>query len=84
MALDRDALNQALLQAHEKGDGAALVSIYTTAADQSEALGDVAEACFFMTQAYVFALENGLTEAARLNQRLASHGREVVQEDLTS
>ncbi len=84
MSSDRKALDQALLDAHERGDSAALIAIYTKAADQSETLGDVDEACFFLTQAYVFALESGSIEASKLNMRLAGHGRDVVQEDLAS
>ena len=84
MNADREALNQSLLDAYDQGDSKGLVSIYTKAADQSEASGDVDEACFFLTQAYVFALESGLPEAADLNQRLARHGREVAQDDLRS
>ena len=68
------ALDSALLAAHETGDRAALVRLYTEAADQAR---DVDAACFYLTHAYVFALESGAPEAAALNARLADEGREV-------
>ncbi len=68
------ALDDALLRAHADADNAALIRLYTQAADQA---GDVDAACFYLTHAYVFALESGAPEAAALNARLADHGREV-------
>ncbi|SEW29364.1 hypothetical protein SAMN04488515_2079 [Cognatiyoonia koreensis] len=65
-------LNDALLAAHANGDGAELVRLYTQAADQAD--GVDAE-CFFLTHAYVFALELGLPEAGILNMRLVAHDR---------
>lgn len=84
MTLDRETLDQALLDAHDQNDGAALANIYTQAADRSEAAGNENETCFFLTQAYVFALEAGLPEAAYLNERLVGYGRDVAQADLRS
>lgn len=71
------ALDAALLAAHDAGDRAALIRLYTKAADQKEAAGDIDAACFYLTHAYVFALESGAAEARALNARLADHGREV-------
>jgi len=70
-------LDAAFLRAHEAGDAAALIALYTAAGDAREAAGDVDAACFYLTQAYVFALEAGAAEAGALNARLAAHGREV-------
>ena len=81
---DRAALDAALLKAHEAGDAARLQALYTEAADSEEAGGNIEAACFYLTHAYVFALEAGLPEAGALNRRLAKHGRDVVQADLTS
>ena len=69
------ALDQALLAAHAAADSPALVRLYTQAADQAEAGGRTDAACFFLTQAFVFALEAGLPDAASLNRRLAALGR---------
>ena len=63
------------MEAHGRRDHLALVQLYTEAADRNEALGDVDAACFFLTHAFVFALEQGAPEAKALNKRLADHGR---------
>jgi len=65
-------LHDDLLAAHAAGDGAALVTLYTQAADRAP---DLDSACFFLTHAYVFALELGHRDTAALHDRLARHGR---------
>lgn len=67
-------LNQRLLAAHAADDRAALVALYTVAADQAQ---DTDGTCFYLTHAMVFALELGLPAADDLRRRLAEHGREV-------
>ncbi len=69
----RDALEARILAAHADGDGAALVTLYSEAA---EAAGTSGAAAFFLTQAYVFALEAGLPEARPLRARLVAMGCE--------
>nr|WP_255596838.1 hypothetical protein [Cognatishimia sp. MH4019] len=66
-------MDEALIAAHAAGDAGALIALYTHAADQA---GDVDAACFYLTHAYVFALEAGAPEAVGLQARLADHGRE--------
>lgn len=73
--MTRDELEKALLAAHASGDGPELARLYTAAGDQAEAAGDIDAACFYLTQAFVFALESGLPEAAELNRRLADKDR---------
>ena len=75
-------LDAALLRAHADNDTDRLVALYTEAADQAEGRGEMDAACFYLTHAYVFALEAGAAEAATLNRRLAAHGRDVEQRDL--
>lgn len=65
-------LDDALLAAHARDDRAALVRLYTQAADEA---CDLDAACFYLTHAFVFALELGLPEAATLNRRLVAHDR---------
>ena len=77
-------LDAALLQAHAASDTPLLSRLYTEAADRAEAEGKTDAACFYLTQAYVFALDAGLSAAGALNRRLAARGRDVVQKDLTS
>ena len=67
-----------LIAAHERGDGPVLARLYERAADIKGREGDVDAACFFLTQAYVFALEAGLVRSSVLRDRLALHGREEL------
>ena len=66
-------LDVRLLAAHAAGDKRALVDLYTAAAD---AASDIDGACFFLTHAYIFALDSGAPQAASLRERLINHGRE--------
>jgi len=70
-----ERLDAAVLAAHEAGDGARLARLYGEAADGFAAGGDADTACFFYTQAYVFALELGAPEAARYAAILKENGR---------
>ena len=74
-----DSLNEKLIRAHREDDLAALVTLYTTAADVSEKAGDMDAACFYLTHAYVFALDNGSGQADGLYLRLLQHDRVPVQ-----
>ena len=65
-------LNTKLLAAHDTGDHVALVTLYTQAADQA---GETDAACFFLTQAYIYALEQNHPDTAHIHARLAEHGR---------
>ncbi len=65
-------LDSQLLAAHASGDKSALVTLYTAAADQAGSLG---AACFYLTHAYIFALDLGHADTAQLHARLDEHGR---------
>ena len=68
-------LNDRLLAAHVAGDNATLVRLYSQAG--TEALDtDEDQGCFYLTHAYVFALEAGLSEAEELRKTLIRYGRE--------
>ncbi len=69
----RDTLEARLLTAHERGDHEGLATLYAQAADVAE---DVNAECFFLTHAYVFALDVGDGRAEELRARLILHGRE--------
>lgn len=73
---DRAALDAALIAAHEAADYRRLVTLYAEAAGQAEAADDIDACCFFLTHAYVFALQTGAPEAAELHRRLLARGRE--------
>lgn len=70
-------LEAALLDAHAKGDAAALARLYAEAGRLREAAGDEDAACFYWTHAYVFALETNAPEAGELRARLKARGREA-------
>jgi len=76
--VDRTELDQALLQAHARVDKQALVSLYRQAGDAAEREGDINAACFFLTHAFVFALEIGSPDAECLNRRLVEKGRATL------
>lgn len=67
-----------LLSAHEARDAAALVTLYTLAADQAGS-HDETVAGFFLTHAYVYALETGDARAGSLRARLVAAGREAPE-----
>ena len=67
------ALDTALLKAHAQQDTLLLMHLYTQAADET---CDSDAAGFYLTHAYVFALEAGASEAPLLRQRLIEMGRE--------
>ncbi|WP_293576028.1 hypothetical protein [Phaeobacter sp.] len=73
--MERKDLEDALLEAHAHHDSAALIRLYGLAAEQAEAAGDIDRACFYLTHAFVFALESGSPEADPLNARLVARGR---------
>lgn len=76
VSTERAALDAALLAAHADEDRAALVTLYTQAADMAGAAGDHDAMCFFLTHAYVYALETGAPVADDLHARLKGEGRE--------
>ena len=67
-------LHEALLDAHARADRARLVDLYAEAAQRQN---DTDAACFFLTHAYVYALETGHPAAGVLHGRLKAEGREA-------
>ena len=67
-----NALDDKLLAAHARGDKPALVTLYGEAADGAD---DIDAACFYLTHAYIFALELGHADVPELHARLSEHGR---------
>jgi len=75
--LNETDLNEDVLRAHAKGDFAALVELYAAAGDRALRAGEIDAGCFFTTQAYVFALQDGHGQAEALRATLMRHGREA-------
>ncbi len=67
-------LDARLLAAHAAGDTRSLVDLYREA---SEAAADETAAAFYLTHAYVYALELGHPDAPALRERLIATGRET-------
>jgi hypothetical protein len=65
-------LDQRLLAAHAAADRAALVTLYCEAADASQCENARG---FFLTQAFVFALDAGDARAEDVHRRLSVMGR---------
>lgn len=66
------SLQDHLLDAHARDDRAALVTLYARAADGTD---DIDAACFYLTHAYIFALELNDPATQTLYDRLKLHGR---------
>ncbi|MEY1555198.1 hypothetical protein AB3Y40_06140 [Yoonia sp. R2331] len=66
------SLDDSLLAAHASGDHWALVNLYLQAADQAN---DLDASCFYLTHAYVFALEQNHPAQNDIRARLRRHGR---------
>ncbi len=69
-----NALDAQMIAAHEVGNKPDLIRLYTQAADISD---DIDTACFYLTHAYIFALDTGAAETTILHARLVQHGREA-------
>ncbi len=65
-----------LAEALALGDTAAIVKVYEEAA---EAQGNDQASAFFLTQAYIHAVEAGLPEARNLRAKLVKMGRETMR-----
>ena len=73
--MDLEELDKHLLQAHSEQDETALIRLYQDAANLAEQRQDIDAACFYLTHAFVFALEAGAPEADALNLKLFERGR---------
>jgi len=68
-------LDARLLEAHADRDLAKIADQYALAADQAEKKEKTDQACFFLTHAWIFALEAGDPLADEYRSRLAAYGR---------
>ncbi|MEM6945343.1 MAG: hypothetical protein AAF565_16490 [Pseudomonadota bacterium] len=69
-------LDERLLAAHRAGDTRRLVALYAEAAEDAADRGDAEAAAFYLTHAYVFALESGDERASELHAALKEAGRD--------
>ena len=69
-------LDAEVLDAHARDDRAVLARLYAEAGTREQAAGRINAACFFWTQAWIFALDQGEDRLARdLEGRLSAAGR---------
>ncbi|MFK7856180.1 MAG: hypothetical protein AB8B79_18840 [Granulosicoccus sp.] len=68
-------LEAQLLRAHKLSESSLLANLYTRSADLAEQNNDVDAACFYLTQALIYALEAGLADDEMLVKRLSLYGR---------
>jgi hypothetical protein len=73
--MTRDPLQEALLAAHAIDDRRALVALYRDAADLAYSAQDIDRECFFLTHAWIFALETDHELVHELFARLDRNGR---------
>ncbi len=73
---EHGTLQHRLLQAHAEPNRTELIALYTEAADIAEAKGHGEATGFYLTHAYVFALESGAIQAGTLHSRLLGLGCE--------
>ena len=71
--LDRATLDRAILAAHAGRDTPRLASLYARAARACQGRNDEA---FWLTQAYILALDAGCDDATALHERLVALGAE--------
>ena len=70
-------LDQDLIRAHQANDLDKLVELYQQAADDSFGRNDIDAGCFYLTHAYIFALECNHPNACLIHSRLVYYGREM-------
>ena len=71
----RADLHADLLKAHAQGDGPALVDLYAQAAQMAKDDQDIDRAGFYLTHAWIFALECGHPKANAIRDELRQQGR---------
>ena len=69
-------LDQDLIRAHQANDLDKLVELYQQAADDSFGRNDIDAGCFYLTHAYIFALESNHPKSNAIHCQLVSHGCE--------
>ncbi|MCY3982548.1 MAG: hypothetical protein OXE85_01375 [Roseovarius sp.] len=69
-----EELNSKILAAHCEKDIHSLIRLYIEA---SKTTGNHDEECFFLTNAYICALETGSSETKFLHDQLRKYGREI-------
>ena len=72
----KETLNRELIEAFYNGNRKRLVDIYSQQGFHELKIGKSSSGFFFITQAYIYALEEGLNVASHLYETLQQAGRE--------
>jgi len=74
--MNETAIEAALLAAHAANDKPTLARLYRQAGEMMLARDQVDAGCFYLTHAYIFALDCGAADAPDIHRILVAHGRE--------
>ena len=69
-------LDEELISAHQTHNLHRLVVLYQRAADEAFVRQDIDAGCFYLTHAYIFALEGNHPDSSAIHLRLMEYGRE--------
>ena len=72
----RNYLNRVLLESFNRGDKKQVVDIYSRQGFRDLKEGNMGSGFFLITQAYIYALEEGFCETSFLYETLQKAGRE--------
>lgn len=72
-----DPFEAALFLAIANGASEKIAKLYAARGERAFQDGNEDEGCFYLTQAYVFALEAGSCDAAKFHAKLMEYGREA-------
>ena len=70
------SINKNIISAHKKNDGKHLAILYKQYGLSELKRNNIDSGCFFLTQAYIFALEEGKDCATKIHSLVKSYGRE--------
>ncbi|MFT5159018.1 MAG: hypothetical protein ACI9ZD_000615 [Paracoccaceae bacterium] len=74
--MDYETLNEQLFAAHAENDKTKLVALYRLAGEMMISHNDINAASFYLTHAYIFALDVGDKAAPEIHKMLVGFGRE--------
>lgn len=69
-------IDSAIVAAHSIGDKSQLSDLYVIAGLHKIEIGEIKRGCFFLTQGYIFALEEGMNSAKEIYETLVEYGHE--------
>ena len=71
-----DEINENIIAAHKRNDLNNLALLYKSLGMYELEKSNIDAGCFFLTNAYTYALEENLNSAKKIHKMLKLHGRE--------